>query len=80
MRMIWLTASTVTVLTLTACAPSKGPVGATDAAICRAWGSSLPTRSHSDTPQTQHEVAEAYADFAAVCPAFQHLIPGGKND
>lgn len=43
--------------------------------LCRIWGESLPTRSRLDTERTQKEIAEAYADFAAACPAFEHLIP-----
>lgn len=62
-------------LTLTACAPMKGPAGATEATLCRLWGESLPTRSHSDTPQTQAEIASAYADFAAACPDHRGLVP-----
>ncbi|MCF6432650.1 hypothetical protein [Leisingera sp. MMG026] len=51
------------------------PVTATENAICRVWGMSLPTRSRSDTPQTQAEIGEAYAVFAAACPNHSHLIP-----
>ena len=43
--------------------------------VCRVWGSSLPTRSRSDTPETQDEIEAAYVDFAAACPKWRHLIP-----
>ena len=43
--------------------------------ICRTWGESLSTRSHKDTITTQKEVVTGYADFAATCPQFKHLIP-----
>lgn len=62
-------------LTLTACAPMKGPATATEATLCRLWGESLPTRSHSDTAQTQAEIGAAYADFGAACPKSVNLIP-----
>ena len=66
-------------LTLTACAPSTVPAGATDAALCRAWGESLPSRSRADTEQTAQEIGAAYADFAAACPDATHLIPRGNT-
>ena len=66
------------ILLLAACQGS-GPTatvgGATEATLCRVWGESLPTRSHADSPQTQAEIGDAYADFAAACPAHAHLIP-----
>ncbi len=62
-------------LILTACAPMKAPGGATEDALCRAWGESLPTRSHADTPETIAEIGAAIADFAAACPAHTDLIP-----
>lgn len=55
--------------------PQTNAAGATDATLCRVWGESLPTRSRSDTPQTAAEIGDAYADFAAACPAFKTLIP-----
>ena len=48
---------------------------ATEAALCQAWGASLPSRSRQDTPQTQAEITQAYADFAAACPGYGVLIP-----
>ena len=53
----------------------KGEATATENTICRIWGESLPTRSRSDTAQTQNEIGEAYADFATACPAYAGLIP-----
>lgn len=41
--------------------------GATEQAICQAWEDSLPTRSHSDTSQTQEEIGHAYAVHRSVC-------------
>lgn len=55
--------------------PSTSVAGATEATLCRVWGESLPTRSHGDTPQTQAEIGNSYADFAAACPEYVHLIP-----
>ncbi len=62
-------------LMLTACQPMTNAAGATETALCRTWGESLPTRSRSDTPQTITEIGNAYSDFAAACPKFQDLIP-----
>ena len=47
----------------------------TEGTLCRVWGESLSTRSRSDTEQTRDEIGEGYADFAAACPDFTHLIP-----
>jgi len=55
------------------------PAGATDAALRRAWGESLPSRSRADTEQTAQEIGAAYADFAAACPDATHLIPRGNT-
>ena len=68
-------ASLMIALILSACAPLKAPATATEATICRLWGESLPTRSRSDTDQTQQEIGAAYADFAAACPLHSQLIP-----
>ena len=64
----------LTALTLTACAPSRGPVTATERTLCRIWGESLPTRSRADTAQTQVEIAESYADFVAASPGAVGLV------
>ena len=48
---------------------------ATKAEICRQWGSSLSTRSHSDTIQTQQEIQSGYAAFELSCPSWEKLIP-----
>ena len=65
----------IAALTLSGCAPMKGGATATENTLCRIWGESLPTRSRTDTAQTQTEIGEAYADFAAACPAYARLIP-----
>ena len=62
-------------LILSGCASMTTPDTATERALCRVWGESLPTRSRSDTEQTQTEIAEAYADFAAACSGFGYLLP-----
>lgn len=40
----------------------------TERAICQAWGEALPTRSRSDTIQTQAEIGVLYDVFEAACP------------
>lgn len=55
--------------------PSSTAAGATETTLCRIWGESLPTRSRADTAETKLQIGEAYADFAAACPAHVHLIP-----
>ena len=62
-------------LILSGCVNTTTPGGATERTLCRVWGESLPTRSRSDTAQTQLEVAEAYADFEAACGEYGYLIP-----
>ncbi|MEQ8257999.1 MAG: hypothetical protein RH980_18290 [Roseovarius confluentis] len=37
---------------------------------CRAWRDSLPSRSSTDTAQTQDEIGVAYDVFLAACPGF----------
>lgn len=51
---------------LTGCTTMPG-AGATERAICDAWEDTLPTRSRADTEQTQDEVGQNRATFAAVC-------------
>lgn len=75
MRMRFLIGWLIAALILTGCSVLTMPVTATEDALCRAWGSSLPTRSHSDTAQTQTEIGAAYADFAAACPGHSDLVP-----
>ncbi|MDJ0826971.1 MAG: hypothetical protein QNJ16_15870 [Rhodobacter sp.] len=62
-------------LTRTAAGATDGTPGPTEAALCRAWGESLPTRSRSDTGRTAEEIEAGYTDFASACPDFVHLIP-----
>jgi Flp pilus assembly protein TadD len=49
------------------CVTTMTQASATEQAICEAWGGSLPTRSRSDTQQTQDEIQQAYAVQDAVC-------------
>lgn len=34
---------------------------------CEAWRESLPTRSHSDTAETQDQIGRAWAVWEAAC-------------
>lgn len=65
----------VIALILSGCGLSRVEATATERTLCRTWGESLPTRSRLDTAQTQQEISEVYADFAAACPDHAHLIP-----
>jgi len=57
----------VALLTLTSC-QTNSPAGDTAIeAVCREWGRSLPSRSRSDTMQTQREIERAYNVHEAVC-------------
>lgn len=40
----------------------------TERAICEAWADALPTRSRSDTQQTQAEIGVLLDIFEASCP------------
>lgn len=64
---------------LIGCVPSMTQVTETEAELCRSWGESLPTRSRSDTAQTQAEIQVGYADFLNACPAFPKLVPMGQG-
>lgn len=76
---------TLAAITMTGCGPMNGTAGAIEAqaqgpvseALCRAWGDSLPTRSRADTGQTALEIERGYEAFAAACPQFERLVPGG---
>ena len=71
-----LTMCAMLLMILSACETStRTTATATEAALCQAWGQSLPTRSRQDTEQTQDEIATAYATFAAACPNHEALIP-----
>lgn len=70
--MIWKTPKTfaaglVALLLTSGCANTMTQAGATEIALCDEWRDSLPTRSHSDTTQTQDEIQVAIATHAAVC-------------
>lgn len=58
---------------LSACVPTTPAATATEAEICRAWRDSLPTRSKSDTDQTQAEIGLAYDVQAAACPNWKRF-------
>ena len=53
----------------------RGGGSETEREICYAWGSSLPTRSRSDTQATIDAITGNYAAFAAACPEFVEMIP-----
>lgn len=57
------------------CERWRGEAGATEDALCREWGDSLPTRSRSDTQQTQEEIGDGYAVYSLACPDHGHLVP-----
>jgi hypothetical protein len=59
---------TLCAVTLCGCAQTTPGVTATEAELCRQWRDSLPTRSKSDTEQTQAEIGRAYDVQAAACP------------
>ena len=75
MPMKSIAALLATALILTGCANTKVTAGATETALCRIWGESLPTRSRLDTARTQREIGESYADFGAACPQWEDLVP-----
>lgn len=52
---------------LGACGPGTTATTATEAALCDEWAASLPTRSRSDTDQTQAEIGVLIDAFDAVC-------------
>lgn len=56
---------------LVACTPTMPAATATEAELCRQWRDSLPTRSRSDSAQTQAEIGAAYDVQAAACPEFR---------
>lgn len=60
---------------LTGCVSTTTQGGATEDALCTVWGESLPTRSQSDTAQTQEEIQNGYAVFSLACPQHLELIP-----
>lgn len=72
--------SLMLLLLIAGCGPlgmlQRTPVGtATSDAVCREIGADLPSRSRSDTDQTQDEIGGLYDTFAIVCPAYEDLIP-----
>lgn len=64
--MTGLTKSAVALLMLTGCT-TLTTATETERALCEAWRNSLPTRSHSDTEQTQAEIGRARAVQREVC-------------
>lgn len=63
----------------TACArptPVTVEATATEDARCEAWRDALPSRSRSDTQQTQDEIALLYDVFLAACEGYD--LPFGN--
>ena len=52
----------------------------TEAALCTAWGGSLPTRSAGDTQQTADEIGLAYDVFLAACRGFELTFGGQASE
>lgn len=77
MRISIVPATFAAMLVLLAAACEKTPAAATETerAICEAWQDSLPTRSHSDTEQTQDEIDGHYNVFLAVCGPLGFDLP-----
>lgn len=75
MRMPKIFAAGFLLIALSGCDNLTMPGGATESALCQTWGESMPTRSRSDTAQTQAEIQQAYADFLNACPNWAHLVP-----
>lgn len=58
-----------TLLGMVGCGTQTTPaVTETEYEVCRAWQNSLPTRSRSDTKQTQDEIGLGYDVFSATFP------------
>lgn len=62
-------------MTLAGCMNTTVQGGETKKEACYHLGRALPTRSHSDTKQTQDEIQRLYARYALVCPEWAKLIP-----
>lgn len=75
MKTLMTFAAVLAVTVTSGCGSLTMPDGATEGALCQIWGESLPTRSRSDTEQTQAEIQVAYADFLGSCPDWSHLVP-----
>lgn len=59
-----------------ACSPTTIPEATeTERAQCEAWRDSLPSRSRSDSPQTQAEIGAAYDAFLAACGPRGYQLP-----
>jgi hypothetical protein len=52
----------------------------TEAALCAAWGGSLPSRSQADTLRTSEEIGLAYDVFVAGCPGFDLTFGAYPSD
>ena len=57
----------VLVMLTSGCVTTMTQASATEEELCRQWQESLPTRSRTDTQQTQDEIQRAYAVQDAVC-------------
>lgn len=72
-----LTISVAALVMLMGCQTIPPRATATETALCDAWQDSLPSRSRSDTAQTQSEIGRAIAVFEAVC---QRLVNDPRGD
>lgn len=70
MRRLTPFAIVLLMLASAACSPTINAATGTERALCEAWRDSLPTRSSSDTAETQAEIGTAYDVQAAACPGF----------
>lgn len=75
MKTLSIFAALLIVTSTSGCERWTGAATATEAARCEIWGKSLPTRSRSDTAQTQAEISRAYAAFSLACPDHYYLLP-----
>jgi len=65
----------LSVTLISACERWTVEATATESVICTQWGESLPSRSQSDTRQTQDEIGHGYAVFSLTCPDQKDLLP-----
>ena len=70
MRKLMLFVIVLPMLASAGCVQTTTGATGTTRALCEAWRDSLPSRSRSDTAQTQAEIGLAYDVQAAACPGF----------
>lgn len=58
-----------------ACSPTIPAATETERAQCEAWRDSLPSRSRTDSTQTQAEIGTAYDAFLAACGPLGYQLP-----